>query len=540
MNLIRFACISSILLLSACRQAPTLPEAKAPASTPVDPEAAYGELFRAVQLAAVFPDSKTFTDCTAKSAAKDIREAYQKEKDLPGFDLTAFVLKHFDKPRQYASGFQSDSKRTVDEHINALWPVLTRQADSSLNGSTLLPLPKSYIVPGGRFGEIYYWDSYFTILGLQAAGKMGMVRNMADNFAYLIDTVGFVPNGNRTYFLGRSQPPFFSLIVRVLAEVEGEKALLDYLPQLQKEYNFWMNGRESQLSDGTQSFRRVVRINESLVMNRYWDDRPAPRPESYKEDVELVEGISDRPAERVYRDLRAACESGWDFSSRWFKDAQYLASIHTTDILPVDQNALLYHLEGCMADAYRAKGDSSVAQQFDEAARKRKEGVAQFCWDEKAGFFVDYDFVQQQPTGVHSLAGMFPLFFKMASAEQAERVAEKIEKYFLKAGGVVTTLNNTGQQWDAPNGWAPLQWITIQGLRNYGHDELANSIRQRWIDLNNKVYKNTGKMVEKYNVEDMGLEAGGGEYPVQDGFGWTNGVLLKLLMDEPMASSDQQ
>ena len=131
-----------------------------------------------------------------------------------------------------------------------------------------------------------------------------------------------------------------------------------------------------------------------------------------------------------------------------------------------------------------------------------------------------------------SLATVYPLYFRMVTKREADKVADAIEKNFLRAGGVVTTPNNTGQQWDAPNGWAPLQWMTIQGLRNYGHDRLANDIKKRWVDLNVKVYRSTGKMLEKYNVEDLSLSTGGGEYPVQDGFGWTNGVLLKLLKEK--------
>ena len=144
---------------------------------------------------------------------------------------------------------------------------------------------------------------------------------------------------------------------------------------------------------------------------------------------------------------------------------------------------------------------------------------------------MDYDFKKEASTPVLSLAGLFPLFFEMAEKGQAASVAEIVASDFLKPGGVVSTLNETGQQWDAPNGWAPLQWVTIQGLRNYGHAELAGTIKDRWVALNIKVYKNTGKMVEKYNVQDLSLEAGGGEYPVQDGFGWTNGVLLRLLQE---------
>ena len=176
------------LILTACKQNPTPPATEQPLVTsPVAPEDAYGQLFEAVQLNAVFPDSKTFVDCTARKTPKEILARYQESKEKPGFKLADFVEEYFEKPRQYASSFQSDPSRTPAAHINALWPILTRQADASTAGSTLLALPKSYIVPGGRFGEIYYWDSYFTILGLQAAGRSDMIGNMADNFAYLID-----------------------------------------------------------------------------------------------------------------------------------------------------------------------------------------------------------------------------------------------------------------------------------------------------------------------------------------------------------------
>ena len=145
---------------------------------------------------------------------------------------------------------------------------------------------------------------------------------------------------------------------------------------------------------------------------------------------------------------------------------------------------------------------------------------------------MDYDFKADKHTAIPSLAGMYPLTFKMATPAQASKAAKVINSQFLKAGGVVSTLTDNGQQWDYPNGWAPLQWMTIEGLRNYESDELANTIKERWIKLNRKVYKKTGKLVEKYNVVDMTLEAGGGEYPVQDGFGWTNGVLLKLMSED--------
>ena len=516
--------------VAACRQAPVI---EAPAVDPkaeLPPDQRYGALFVDVQMAKIFPDGKTFVDCTPQFLTDTILARYDRRQGDPDFQLKNFVLAHFELPEQPASGFTSDTSRNAMEHINALWPVLTRQPQPDDPGS-IVPLPNPYIVPGGRFGEIYYWDSYFTMLGLQAAGKVDMIENMVDNFSYLLDTIGFIPNGNRTYFLSRSQPPFYALMVTLLAEEKGDDIYKKYLPQLETEYRFWMDGLE-RVSSGSPAYRRLVRLPDGSILNRYWDDREVPRAEMYHDDVETA-GEGERSPQITYRHLRAACESGWDFSSRWLADGENLSTIHTTEIIPVDLNALLYNLEKTLARAYRLTGAAENADRFEQQANQRRDALLRYCWDAGNGFFGDFDFAADRLTGVLSLAGMYPFFFQMAEPDQAQAAAAVIENQFLQPGGVVTTLGRTGQQWDAPNGWAPLQWITIQGLRHYGHTDLAGAVRQNWIDLNLKVYRNTGKMVEKYNVQDMSLEAGGGEYPVQDGFGWTNGVLLKLLMENP-------
>jgi alpha,alpha-trehalase len=151
-----------------------------------------------------------------------------------------------------------------------------------------------------------------------------------------------------------------------------------------------------------------------------------------------------------------------------------------------------------------------------------------YCWDEQKGFFFDYDITEKRTTGIWSIAGVMPLFVNIATDIQAVFVQKAVREKFLKDGGVVTTLYNTGQQWDAPNGWAPLQFITVQGLMNYKYGALAQDIAGRWMRLNESVFKSTGKMLEKYNVDNIHLESGGGEYPTQDGFGWSNGVYLKF------------
>ena len=229
------------------------------------------------------------------------------------------------------------------------------------------------------------------------------------------------------------------------------------------------------------------------------------------------------------RHVRAAAESGWDFSSRWLADGRHIETIQTTDIVPVDLNCYLYQTEQTLSRAYESLGMTELSAQMALAAKRRKEAIVRTCWSDTLGFFCDYEIVTERVSECLSLAGVLPLFFKIATVEQAEKVMKIVRDRFLQAGGVTTTLQASGQQWDSPNGWAPLHWFTVQGLENYGYHDLAAEIARRWIRLNRKVYDRTGKLMEKYNVVDVNLEADGGEYPVQYGFGWTNGVLLKLI-----------
>ena len=494
----------------------------------LSPDVRYGELYKEVQMAHFYPDSKTFADAIPKAITREILSTYDVAKQTADFDLKAFTEKFFEIPTGIASDFESDTSRSVEEHINVLWDVLTRQPDSK-NTGTLIPLPNPYIVPGGRFREVYYWDSYFTMLGLQVSDRYDMIEHMVDNFSHLIDQLGFIPNGNRTYYQGRSQPPFYALMVRVLSEGKGDGTLTKYLPYLQKEYDFWMDGAKD--LENNSAYRRLVKMPNGSLLNRYYDDTPEARPESYREDVELFESIPNAN-EKTYRDIRAGAESGWDYSSRWFADGQNMGTIETTDIIPVDLNSLIYHLEQTLADAYAESGNDEQAKSYQQKAEERANAIQKYHWDAKTGFYRDHNWVDQKQTDALSLAGLYPLFFEIANKEQAQATAKVVQDNFLQPGGVTSTLKDTGQQWDAPNGWAPLQWMTIQGLRNYGINDLANTIKTRWVDFNVKVYQNTGKLVEKYNVYEIGLEGGGGEYPVQDGFGWTNGVLLKLLSED--------
>lgn len=525
-NAMKFLTITALtFLLFSCKPETKSIENKSPGQITVvsaeikSIDEVLGPLFKEVQLSQVFEDSKTFVDCVARYPYDSIVAKYDRQKGMPDFDLESFVYANFKVPALISSDFKSDTTRTAAEHVAALWPVLTRPADSIISGSTLIPLPYAYIVPGGRFREVYYWDSYFTMLGLMQSGEYELVAHILDNFAYLIETVGHIPNGNRSYYRSRSQPPFFSQMVTLYAAEKGNQVFETYKHALRKEYEFWMMGA----LDDSISAAHTVKLPIGVV-NRYYDQGNSPRQESYREDYLQVQ--KTKGGEKMYRDLRSGAESGWDYSTRWFADGASIETIETTDIIPVDLNALLYGLEEVLLKSFES--DLEFAKQLEKSMAARKKFLSDYSWNDSDGVFEDYNFVTSKKTGVKSLAMVYPLFFNMATQTEADQVADYIEKYFLKAGGLPATLNYSGQQWDAPNGWAPLQWMAVKGLENYGHSTLARTIAERWVVLNEKVYKNTGKFVEKYNVEDMGLEAGGGEYPVQDGFGWSNGVYLAM------------
>lgn len=497
--------------------------------TKASPDELLGELFQDVQLRRVYPDGMTFVDLVPANKLRKVLKAYEIQRQNPKFNLHEFVEKHFKEYLSAANNYKTNPNHSIEQHINELWDVLTRE--NYTNKGSLVALPHPYIVPGGRFSAQWYWDTYFTMLGLAASDRWDLIEGMVKNFAFLIRKFGYIPSGNRTYYVGRSQPPFFSHMVRLLAKKEGKSTLVKYLPYLLVEQRFWMKGYK-QLHELAPAYRRVVRMPDGSLLNRYYDNKRTPRPESYKEDVETAYSSPERIASQVYLDLRAAAESGWDFSSRWLKDGKNLSTIHTTDLIPVDLNCLMVQLEQTIAETYRMLKQPLLARRFKQKADERIAAIHKYCWSKEKGFFFDYDFVAKKQVNHYTLAAAFPLYAKIVTQKEADSVAAVLEEKFLEKGGLLTTPNESGQQWDAPNGWSALQWIAIEGLRNYGHKELADKIKKRWIATNMAIYKGEGKLVEKYNVVRVGHVAGGGEYSLQDGFGMTNGVLMALLGED--------
>jgi alpha,alpha-trehalase len=489
------------------------------------PQQIYGPLYRAVEEARIFTDSKEFADALPKSSPEAIMTDWGKSTPQNAAAIKAFIAAHFTMPEQAAVPEGPSDTRPLAVHIDTLWPHLVRRTPTVPPNSTLLPLPYPYVVPGGRFREIYYWDTYFAMLGLAESGRLDLVRDMVRNFAHMIDTYGHIPNGSRTYYLSRSQPPLFFAMVALTEPNDPAKAYAQYLPRLKAEYRYWMRGSEN-LKPG-MARNHAVALTNGTILNRYWDDSDTPRDESLREDEQLAHATS-RPHGETYRNARAAAESGWDFTARWFADGKTLSSIVTTEIVPVDLNSLIYGLEDAIRQGCERTRDAACVKEFTNRADRRRKAINAHLWDPRLGAYADWRWTQNRYTGVLSVAAFYPLFFGIADPDRAEKVAEAGRKSLLKAGGLVSTPITTGEQWDAPNGWAPLQWMAVGGLRLY-HDDLAATISCRWIVNVNAVYKRSGKLVEKYDVVTLNRPGGGGEYKLQDGFGWTNGVTRKLM-----------
>ncbi|HEX5182624.1 MAG TPA: trehalase family glycosidase [Allosphingosinicella sp.] len=498
------------------------------------PSVLYPRLFARLDEGHVALDKKLIADARPRAEAMVIEAEVARLSRSGEADLAALLGTWFDLPGMAGGGAAACDPRLADcrleDWIERLWGDLIRHDAGQPSGSSLIPLPHPYVVPGGMFRECYYWDSYFVLLGLRR--RPHLARGMVDNLAFLIDRHGFIPNGNRTYYLSRSQPPLFYAAVAESGLGGPSDCWAHYLPRLRAEHAFWMSGAEA-LGPG-EAARRVIRMADGALLNLYHDDDPRPRDEGPSgRDAAIAAGAADRAAHGVFRDIRAACESGWDFSSRWFGDRRSIETIRTTAIVPVDLNAFLFGLENAIARGAIRRGDRGVAADFSAKAERRRVAMTTWLWNEAAGLFDDYD-VEHGLRGAVTAAALAPLFTRLATRDQARLTAQRVKAELLAPGGLLATPRITGEQWDAPNGWAPLQWIAAIGLRQYGQRALAKEIVRRWVATVARVYAETGRLTEKYDVVDR-VPGGGGEYALQDGFGWTNAVTIALIEEFPDA-----
>ena len=403
----------------------------------------------------------------------------------------------------------------------------------------LLYLPRPYVVPGGRFNEMYGWDSFFIQLGLMRDDQTALARDMVENFLYEIEHYGTLLNANRTYYLTRSQPPFLSRMIAMQHEAAPDEALLRRaLPRLAEYHQFWT---------------AEPHVVEGLGLSRYYDRGEGPAPEVVASELDgagrthydrvreyyRTHVVADYDVSRFYdpgRDVltplffkgdRSMRESGFDPSNRFGP-----FSVDIVHHAPVCLNSLLYRMELDMADFHAELGDTAEAARYRGLAETRRGAVDRYLWDEDAGLYLDYNFETERRRPYVFATTFYPLWVGLASPKQAARVRDVLRQ--LEApGGLLTSTERTGSQWDAPFGWAPLQWIAVQGLRRYGFDEDADRLARKFVDLVAEELEEHGVVVEKYDVTSResdvsaGLKFGYSSNEV--GFGWTNGVVLDLM-----------
>ena len=409
----------------------------------------------------------------------------------------------------------------------------------------LLYLPGDYIVPGGRFNELYGWDSYFILLGLLHDDQLEMAKSLTDQLLYQVVHYGTVLNANRTYFLGRSQPPLLAnMVLKIYARTQDANWLSSTLPTLIDYYDYWMVephlNKESGLSrfyaSGEGPAPEVV-VSEVDEEGRTHFDRIREfyKHESIEDyDVSLFyDERADKLTDLFYKGDRSMRESGFDPTNRFGP-----FSVDIVHYLPVCLNVLLYMMEQDIAEVYRALSDVEKADYAVEIegwrhkAQLRKQRINQYLWEESKGLYLDYYLTTGERHYYEFATTFYPLWAGVASKEQAAKVVEHLAK-FEAPGGVRTSTQTSGNQWDDPFGWAPLQLIAVKGLSRYGYYEEAKRLAQRFITLVVDDFERSGSLLEKYDLETCSGEVSDeiqyGYSSNEIGFGWTNGVVLELL-----------
>ncbi|KAG0571890.1 hypothetical protein KC19_VG051300 [Ceratodon purpureus] len=481
--------------------------------------------------------------------------------DTAGSDLIASTPRDYNpSPTNFLPRVQNVTVRKWALQIHELWLELTRKVSPSVamhpEKHTLVPLNCSVVVPGARFKEVYYWDSYWVIKGLLVSGMTETAQGIVENLMELVERYGFVPNGARVYYENRSQPPLLSQMIRAVYTKTRDLTLLKRsLPILLKEYAFW--------TSAPHEVRVRDHKGEEHRLSRFWGHWNSPRPESFTIDINVTQGMNKTRAAHLYHDIATAAESGWDFSSRWMEDQQNMETLRTSMIIPVDLNVFLFQMEKNIEYFGKILVNQIVETRFANAAKDRYRAIQRILWSRKNGQWFDawlsydecslsetnkrtvvvYEWVQKRLTYASNFVPLWAGVLPKGDVRK-ERVVEALRTSgLIQSASVATSLRNTGQQWDFPNAWAPLVDMVIEGLDASGLTRgrsMAREISRDWLRSNFVAYQQVGKMIEKYDATSCGKIGGVGEYNPQTGFGWSNGVVLSLLQkygwpaDEPM------
>jgi alpha,alpha-trehalase len=464
----------------------------------------------------------------------------------------------------------SDCNVTV-EHLPTAIHKLGEFDPKTIQAHGLLYLPNKYVVPGGRFNEMYGWDSYFIILGLVRDGRIDLARGMVENFFFEIENYGALLNANRTYYLTRSQPPFLSSMVLAVYEAQKQAGHADTgwlaraYPFLEKDYALWTHDPhlagstglaryydfgEGPPAEGLQDeggfYRKVIshfmvhpEQADHYLVEQEKGKAPTAPGSSYAItvcDVSVTMARSDCEPERVirlsadyYKGDRSMRESGFDIS---FRFGAYGAATH--HYAPDCLNSLLYKTEQDMAQISQWLGKSSEATNWRARAETRKKNIQQYLWDQPGGFFFDYDIDSGKRSTYRYLTTYYPLWAGLATAEQARALVKNLP-VFEQPGGLAMSPEESGAQWDYPYGWAPVELLAIQGMRRYGFNADADRISLKFLSTVVENFERDGTIREKYNVVTRSSESHVqvGYQANVVGFGWTNGAFLELLHAVP-------
>ncbi len=435
----------------------------------------------------------------------------------------------------------------------------------SLPEPGLLYLPKPYVVPGGRFNEMYGWDSYFIVRGLIEDGELNLARGMVENFFFEIENYGAVLNANRTYYLTRSQPPFLSSMILAvhhanIASRQDDAAWLERAYQyVQRDYKLWMTaahldsaiGLSRYYDFGSGPVQEIGDHSDYYIRVADWLVKHPDVPTGYLTEI-ASKGIGpalhvplcgDQACEKsktvwftpeFYKGDRAMRESGFDVT---FRFGPFGGS--TQDYAPVCLNSLLYKIERDLSELATDLRRPIESRHWRQLAEHRKQLINRYLWDSTKGLFVDYDLRRHQRSNVLYASIFYPLWTGLATPAQASAVLRHLSQLEYP-GGLAMSDRETGVQWDKPYGWAPIQLIAVEGLRRYGFSDAANRISHNFLTMVLENAKEDGSIREKYNVVNRSTVANvtAGYASNVVGFGWTNGTFLVLL--HGLSASEQQ
>nr|HAT8714825.1 alpha,alpha-trehalase [Legionella jordanis] len=392
----------------------------------------------------------------------------------------------------------------------------------------LLYLPHPYVVPGGRFNEQYAWDSYFIVLGLLESNRLTQAKQMIDNLIYELRHYGILLNANRSYYLGRTQPPLLTEMILAYYRRDPDKVWLNStLPAIKTLHHHWTT---------------PPRAIPAIGLSRYYSGGEGQTPEESQEYYsKVLSYFKTHPTEGEGRDNslfydtngltalfyiadRTIRESGFDITAKYGP-----FGIEILDFAAVDLNVLLYQMELDGKEIHEILGNKKEALQWQARANHRAHQINQFLWDESTGYYLDYNFKQKKRKYYPYATTFYPLWAGIASKKQAEALLKHMPE-FLRNGGIVTSTHNSGLQWDYPFGWAPMQYFAVFGLERYGYHQLALEVAAKFMNTVKKGFEKDGAIFEKYDVISVSSRTEDKikySYSTNEvGFGWTNGVYL--------------